>query len=151
MKKKIAAGILALAMVAGMSTSAFAAKPIFVYEDESKGGNDTFSKANKFHLSNHVIIDGNASKGDLDYYEFSPSESGSFKFDFTPGNIDLSAGDAVVTLYDEKKNEIRSKKLNSSNTVVFTEELAESTNYYLKVENKRSKSYDYLIYIDKQN
>jgi len=148
MKKKIATGILTLAMVAGMSTSAFAAEPIFVYENES---NDTFSKANQFQLTNHVIIDGKASKGDLDYYEFSPSESGSFKFDFTPGTVDLSAGDAVVTLYDEKKNEIRSKKLNSSNTVVFTEDLAESHSYYLKVENKRSKSYDYLIYIDREN
>jgi len=149
MKKKIATGMLTLAMVAGMSTSAFAAEPIFVYEHES---NDTFSKANKFQLSNHIIIDGKASKSDLDYYKFSPSESGSFKFDFTPGTVDLSAGDAVVTLYDENKNKIRSKELNSRNTVVFTEDLAERHNYYLKVENlKKDKSYGYVVYIDKQN
>lgn len=148
MKKKIATGILGLAMVAGMSTSAFAADSIFVYEYER---NDTFSKANTFQLTNNVIISGNAFEGDKDYYRFAAPETGSFKFDFGAANIDLPAGEAVVTLYDENENKIRSKKVNSRNELIFTEDLVKGHKYYLKVESTYTRSYDYLIWIDKQN
>lgn len=152
MKKKIATGILTLAMVAGMSTSAFAASSDIVNEHEQKGEslNDKFSDAQMFDLTENVYISGSLSKGDKDYYRFSPTESGSFQFDFTP-SADFSAGGVVVTLYDEKKNEITSKELSSSNSVIFTEDLDKRHYYYLKVQNKASKSSNYGIWIDIQN
>ncbi|OBY81560.1 hypothetical protein BBG47_00320 [Paenibacillus sp. KS1] len=153
MKKKIAAGILALAMVAGMSTSAFAANSYYVYEHEKKGEslNDTFADAQTFHLTDNVIINGSILKGDQDFYRFAAPETGDFQFDFGAVNRILPAGEAVVTLYDEDKNKIRSKKVNSRNELKFTEKVVKGNKYYLKVESTHSKSYEYLIYIDKQN
>ncbi|MBG9737540.1 hypothetical protein [Paenibacillus alvei] len=148
MKKQIIAGILGLTMVAGMSTPAFAAEPVFVHEEEN---NNTFSKANEFKLTNIVIIDGKAYEGDKDYYKFTPDESGSYKFDFGRVNNELPAGEAEVTLYDADRNEIRSKRVNSRNLLEFTEDLKKGKEYYLKVKSTYTRSYEYVIWIIKQN
>lgn len=148
MKKQIIAGILGLAMVTGMSTPAFAATPSFVYEHEN---NDSFAKANKFQLTSYVIIDGEAYEDDQDYYMFAPDESGSYEFDFGRANNELPAGEAELTLYDENREKIRSKKVNSRNELKFTEDLQRGKKYFLKLKSTYAKSYEYIIWIIKKN
>ncbi|MDF9412398.1 hypothetical protein E1B06_11885 [Brevibacillus laterosporus] len=147
MKKKIMSGILGLAMVLGMSTSAFA---VDFYHEKNDKRNGRSSGAEEFTFTNYTIISGSASsKGDHDWYKFVAPVSAKYKFDFI-AEVDLSEDqDALLTIYDGALNVLASKRVNSYNTIEIVKRLTAGETYYIEIESDFHIPYKYDIRIRK--